>query len=74
MHVMDAHPATGSPKINFLTTIKITATNAIKQNSRPINDANTSGVVENATIPSILYLNNDQKFHFVCPATRSTFS
>ena len=33
-----------------------------------------SGIVENATIPSIEYRNNFQKDHLVSPATRSTFS
>ena len=35
--------------------------------------ARRSGAVEKPTMPSIEYLSRPQKFHFVVPATRSTF-
>mgnify|MGYP004536399991 CR=1 FL=1 len=52
----------------------IIATKAIKHIKIPNTAAIDKGAVVNATIPSIAYLNNFQKDHFVSPATLSTFS
>ena len=53
---------------------KFSNINATKQNINPTIDENINGVVENAVIPSIAYLNNFQNDHLVSPATLSTFS
>ena len=74
IHTSDGQPEVGSPYINVLTIINIIAKNEITQNIIPNTDANIKGVVENAVIPSIAYLNNFQNDHFVSPATLSTFS
>ena len=74
IHAIDGHPAVGSPYTNVFTIIKIIAINATKQNINPTIDENINGVVENAVIPSIAYLNNFQNDHLVSPATLSTFS
>ena len=71
--MVEAQPATGSPKHSRLTitiTIIIKAINVIPI---PAHEAILSGASEKLMIPSIAYLNNFQKFHFVSPATRSTF-
>ena len=47
---------------------------AAAQNTTPITDDIASGTVENAVIPSSEYKNSFQKFHFVSPWVRSTFS
>ena len=70
--MVDAHPATGSPKHSRLTitiTIIIKAINVIPI---PDHEAILSGASEKLIIPSIAYLNNFQKFHFISSATRST--
>ena len=67
-------PPTGSPQIKVLQIITIIIINAMKQNRTPKNAAMVNGTVVKATIPSMAYLNNFQKDHFVSPATLSTFS
>lgn len=54
--------------------IKIIIRNAITQKNTPMTDASIKGTVEKAVIPSREYKNNFQKFHFVSPLARSTFS
>ena len=74
MHAVDAQPVTGSPNTSLRTTIKMTA---IKESSvipMPNQDATASGACEKLIMPSIAYFNSFQKFHFVSPATRFTFS
>ena len=69
----DGQPEVGSPKTKVRITIRITMIKAkIQDNSPPIK-AIFSGASEKLTIPSIEYLNRDQKFQDVSPATRSTF-
>jgi hypothetical protein len=46
----------------------------IAQNKIPIMEETKSGIVENATIPSIEYARSFQKLHFVSPWARSIFS
>ena len=74
IHAVDAHPVTGSPKTSFRIIIKITATKDNTVMNIPNQDANANGACEKLIIPSIAYLNSFQKFHFVSPATRFTFS
>ena len=72
-HMVDAQPATGSPKHRrrtMMTTSMIAATNAIPI---PDQDAMLSGTSEKLMMPSKAYFSSFQKFHFVSPATRSTF-
>ena len=72
--IVEAHPATGSPKINCHT---MTINNAIKEHNVikiPNQEAMLIGACEKLIIPSIAYLNNFQKLHLVSPATLSTFS
>ena len=71
----EGQPATeddGSIKARIII-IKIPI-NAPIQNNMPNTEAIARGAVVNATIPSIEYLNNFQKLHFVSPAARSMFS
>ena len=72
-HIVDAHPATGSPKHTLLIIMISIIINAINVIPIPLHDAILRGTSEKLIIPSIAYLNNFQKFHFVSPATRSTF-
>ena len=74
IHARDAHPATGSPNINFLIIIKKTIKNARAVKKRPNQEAIASGVCEKLIMPSIEYLKSFQKLHFVAPAARSIFS
>ena len=73
MLIMLGHPATGSPKSNALRTTIMMPMNAASQQKTPKNEAKARGTVEKPAIPSMEYLNNDQKFHLVFPATRSIF-
>ena len=66
-------PEVGSPNISARTTTIMMPTNANTQKARPRPAAISSGAVEKPTMPSIEYLSRPQKFHFVVPATRSTF-
>src|SRR5699024_7000613 len=65
---------TGSSKIIVRTIITITKIIAKQQNIIPVTAAINNGMVENATIPSILYSSNFQNDHLVSPATLFTFS
>ena len=47
---------------------------AMMQNKIPKKAAIVKGTVVKATMPSMAYLNNFQKHHFVSPTTLSTFS
>lgn len=71
---MLGHPATGSPKSKARTTTTMMPMNAMRQQKTPRKEESASGTVENPAIPSMEYLNNDQKFHFVFPAAHSIFS
>lgn len=66
----DGHPATGSEKSIALMKIKSIATTPTPHRISPNIDAMERGVIEYANIPSIEYLNNFQKDHFVSPALR----
>ena len=70
----DGHPPTGSPNANVFTIITIIAIKAIRQKISPIIAAITSGVVENANIPSKAYLNSFQKLNLDVPAALSGVS
>lgn len=65
MQIRLGQPATGSPNRIARTATKIIPKNAPRQHRSPEMEANTSGAVEKPTIPSIEYLNSDQKFHLV---------
>ena len=69
-HARDGQPLTGSPKIRVLTIITIIEIKDIKQNINPKKADITSGFVENASIPSIPYLNNLKILNFDFPAIR----
>ncbi len=71
---MEGQPEVGSPKIKVFAMINRIRKNATPQNTDPITDAMTSGIVVNENIPSIAYQNSFPKVHFVSPATRSRFS
>ena len=73
MHIIEGQPLVGSPNIKVFTIITIIIIKAIKQNKIPIIAAIVKGTVENATNPSIAYLNKLKKDHFVSPAIRSLF-
>ena len=62
------------PYINVLNITNNIIIKAKIQNIIPITALITRGVVVNAVIPSIEYLNNFQKFHFVFPAALSILS
>lgn len=73
-HAKVGKPATASPQMIVFKIIQIIYKNAIIQNATPIIDAIDSGIVVNATNPSIEYRSKFQKDHVVSPATLSTFS
>ncbi len=52
-HILDAHPCTGSPNINFLMTINTIAAKEIPVQPIPIQDAMLNGTCEKLTIPFI---------------------
>ena len=72
--MIEAQPATGSPNISRRIMMTASAKNEKNVIVVPNQDAMLKGTCEKLMIPSIAYLNNFQKFHFVSPATLSTFS
>ena len=74
IHTIEGQPEVGSPYTKVFIIMTNINTKATKQNSKPITEDMINGVVENAVIPSIAYLNNFQNDHLVSPATLSTFS
>ena len=69
MQTKEGQPLVGSPYISVFPIIISINKKDTKQKIIPRTDAKISGVVEKAVIPSIAYLNNFQKDHFVSPAT-----
>ena len=72
--ISDAQPATGSPKHTLRTTITARKSSETTVIIMPNSEDKYSGVWEKLIIPSSAYLHRFQKFHFVSPATRPTFS
>ena len=54
-HIVEAHPATGSPKHNLLTMIISMIINETNVIPIPVQDAILSGASEKLMIPSIAY-------------------
>ena len=50
IHTVEGHPLVGSPYTNVLNIIINIIKNETKQNSKPINEEITSGIVEKAVI------------------------
>ena len=68
------YPGTSIPNIIVLISVTILYKNAKIDIKKPIPVTILSGVIEKLVIPSIAYLNNPQKLHFVEPRGLSTFS
>ena len=68
------YPGTSIPNIIVLISVTILYINAKIDIKNPIPVTILSGVIEKLVIPSIAYLNNPQKLHFVEPRGLSTFS
>lgn len=74
IQIVEAHPATGSPKHNRLITINPSAIKDRNEINIPNHEAIASGSSEKFIIPSKAYFVNFQKFHLESPATLSEFS
>ena len=72
--MVEAHPATGSPKQSFLMMINSRIKKEHMVMKIPLQDAILRGASEKLMIPLMAYRTNFQKLHFVSPAIRSTFS
>ena len=74
IQIVDVQPCTASPKNKRFNIIKIMKIKDTIEKIIPNNVEIDNGTVENATIPSIEYLNKDQRDQWESHSTVSMFS